>query len=272
LFLHQIFILSVEKLLKNEFNNMSIIPKTVDQYWTEQVSIYEKISAMKMQSYLAKDCGPELRKAFFGNDLVVRCIDEGVQFGIRTAGSGILSGCEEMVKMLQGKEVKGVESHEECGAAKLYAKMHDLDEAGIEEYASAFSRELAKTLVVPYMGHSPISKMKRPKGHHISRCIYVDGSGIFDPKGIKAFPLGFVTSRAFLDFETSRRDVDIALQIASGGHGFGDRITTDNPFYVFVIGSSKDERFSLKTLISEMKTFESLYQGRVKIDGFTAPA
>ena len=250
--------------------------KTLEEYWQESHAIFSLIYRSGIRDYL--ESLPILSEAFKLSDHSVRCIDEGTPGGIHIAGSGILlstddkqAQLESLIEKLRSAGVDGTYSHEGCGAAKLYAEtiMNNPDKS--HDYAISWAQKLAGILNIPYKGH--IAELSRPKEFHNARIAYYDGSGRFDPFRFKEIPNGFIISRYYLDPEYSKQELSIALSIALGHHGFGDKFTKDNPFIIAPIErfADKIKDVSLEELEKEAKDVASQFGDKIIVQGFREP-
>lgn len=251
--------------------------KSFEDYWQESRVIFSRIYATGIRKYF--EGLPNLGKAFELEDRSVRCIDEGTPGGIHLAGSGILLSTDEkraelerILEELRGAGADGVYSHAGCGAAKLYAETvkGDHDPNNAEGYAIEWAQALAKLLQAPYKGH--ITDLKRPDFHN-ARIVYYDGSGRFDPFRMREIPDGFIISRYYLDQRYAMEELRIALSIAFGHHGFGDKFTEDSPLIVAPIEKfvTKRRNISLPELEEEARQVASQFGGRVVVEGFKEP-
>lgn len=212
-----------------------------------------------------------LAKAFELKDHCVRCMDEGTPTGIHLAGSGILLGVDKGAEALKLAGCDGIYSHAECGAAGIYARTNGLDAAKADEYGIEYAKNVAEKLGVEYKGHIGIDNMARPSGLHVARVAYYDGTGKFDFTADEKMPPGFVVSRRYVDAAYALEEVKVAISIATGGHGFGELITTENPFMIVVIGDKTNADFGLDKLRTELAEIEKANGSKVKVDGFVAP-
>jgi hypothetical protein len=212
----------------------------------------------------------DLAKAFSPADKSVRCIDEGTPGGLRIAGSGILLGVDKAAELLKASGADGVYSHDECGAAGIYARQNNLDVSKSDEYGKDFAKAVAEKAGLPYKGHIGIGEMKRPSGLHVARVVYYDGTGKFDCEACPAFPTGFVVSRRFLPKDYALEEVKVCIGIATGDHGFGGLITPEKPFMLIAVGDPANPDFSQEKLVAELQGIASAYAGKVKADAFTA--
>ena len=184
-------------------------------------------------------------KALELSDTYLRCIDEGTPGGMHLAGSGVLY--DNAAKDLKGK-ISGVYSHEGCGAVKLYAEQQNITNKDIETLAQDRARQIANKVGVPYLGHISFGEMRRPAQLHTARVIYYDGTGKLDPTHIAALPLGFVISRALIsDLLYAKTELEVAVSIATGEHGFGRLFAKESPLYIVVVSSA----FNIESLINE---------------------
>ncbi len=250
--------------------------RSVEEYWQDSQNIFSEIYKSGIKKYLRKV--PALKKAFLLHDYSVRCIDEGTPGGIHIAGSGILLSTKEkktelkkVVAELKRAGVDGVYSHEGCGAAKLYAETIMKEPDKDRGYAIDWAKELSTIIDVPYKGH--IAELARPKEFHNARIIYYDGSGKFDPFKIKEIPDGFIISRYYLDQKYSKEELKIAISIALGHHGFGNKFTKDSPLIIAPIEGSENKTLylSLRQLETEVKDVSLQFGERIFVKGFKEP-
>lgn len=253
--------------------------KSLEQYWAESQTIFSKINDMGLASYM--ESVPNLSDAFKLEDHSVRCIDEGTPGGIHIAGSGILLSTEDkknelerIIEELRGAGVDGIYSHEGCGAAKLYLSGLPKEEQGKKDYtehAKDWAAKLAGILGVPYKGH--ITDLKRPKEFHNARIAYFDGTGKFDPFKTPEIPDGFIISRYYLDPDYAKAELAVALSIAMGDHGFGEKFTKDSPFIIAPIEKFKTRRegISMEEMMRDAEDVAHQYGDRVIVRGFREP-
>jgi hypothetical protein len=266
-------------------------------HWNEQTGTFEQIRHSGGFAFYVKSL-PNLAKAFKA-DRYCRCIDEGTENGIRAAGSGIAyvktegldkgfigynaiqSGINAAAEAFRNAPLLGIYSHEECGAAKLvYGLLPDVFKGQLkmdhkiessDEFGDYFAKELAKKLRKRYKGQIHIGHMSRPSGHHITRYTYIDGTGVFNPAAIKGLPNGFVISRKYLGAKETEVEADVSISISTGDHGFGAKITPNQPHVLVAIGNPKIRGLSVQMLKREMQPLVAKYGGKVIVDGFTAP-
>lgn len=225
-----------------------------------------------------------LAGAFQLADRGIRCIDEGTTGGIHIAGQGILLEEDKATAAIAASKANAILSHDGCGAANIaYKGLSDaerdaLKKQGIEtsdQYGIMRSKEIAQAAGIEYAGHIPAENMVRPADMHNARVVYYDGTGRFDNSKLPAgVPNGFVVSRRYLEKGYALKETDVSAGIATGNHGFGDRITPKTPLLIIPIGDPRNPEFSTERLTKELKEsgIVAKYDNRVKIDGFTAPA
>ncbi|MBW2976332.1 hypothetical protein KY347_02695 [Candidatus Woesearchaeota archaeon] len=270
----------------------------IDSFWKRQTDTFENIEkAGGFGAYVANEV-PDLASAFQA-DRILRCIDEGTPNGLRAAGEGIAyvktfgldkgregyaainAGIDAAADAFRDANLEGIFSHEECGAAKLiYGLFSDKFRSQLEkehgikssdELGDYFAKELSAKLGVEYKGSMKINEMARPRGKHITRFTYVDGTGKLNPDGVEGLPQGFVISRDYLGAEQTGVEVAVSINISTGDHGFGDRITPEQPHVLVAVGNPSEPELSLDKLMKELKTIADKYNGRVIVDGFVAP-
>lgn len=265
----------------------------IETHWIEQKRMYEKIKAAGGFEAYAGTL-PNLADAF-QSDKCLRCIDEGTKDGLHAAGSGIAyiktkgfdkglkgyqaidAGLTAAADAFKNANLDGIYSHEECGAAKLiYDKFPDSFKEQLEkehkiknsdEFGAYFANRLATKIGTEYKGMIKIADMARPSGHHVARFTYIDSTGTFNPS-VEGLPKGFVISRRYLEGEEMIFEADVSISIVLGSHGFGDRITAQQPHALIVIGN---DGLSKEALIGELVPLVAKYNGRVIVDGCTAP-
>lgn len=212
---------------------------------------------------------PDIEQAFHPGDRWLCCIDEGCSGGVNLAGSGILLGIEGAAAIAKAAGVTAVTSHEECGAAKLWAAQAGKDARSSDDYGKQFAAALAKQLDISYC-HLPLSEMARPAGLHVARVVYYDGTGKFDPSRVPEVPPGFVISRRFLATDYAIEECGIAVSIALGTHGFGKLFTPDEPLLIIVIGHPTDAALALGKLRAEVQPLATAHGARLAVDGLVA--
>ncbi len=245
------------------------------KYWDEQEPAFKIICKKGMQEYV--ETIPALKRSFASADRSVRCIDEGAPGGIRLAGSGILLDSERVEAVMKAAGATGIFVHEECGAAaEAFRRLTERERtkfSGADSYAAYRAQQLAIKLNIKYKGiigfSSGLERMRRPRGLHVARIVYYDGTGQFNPSGI--LPPGFVVSRRHTDRDYALFETDFTFSIASGSHGFGDLITPQSPYLIVLIGDPRNPAFSLDELKREVEPIAARHGERVKVDGFTAP-
>lgn len=240
-----------------------------DEEWQKQAEVMREIFAYGMQQYANKF--ENFLSAFESKNQTLCCIDEGVPFGnIRSAGSGVLAEGDhrtEFLRNLKNAGVTDVKSHAGCGAAALYKEKLGITDKTVDEVAVEIATAIAKELEVPYSGH--VEDLARPKEFHNARVVYFDGTGTFNPSGLELIPQGFVVSRRYMTPEHAFSEANIAVSIAFGSHGYGEKFTQDEPLLLVVIGENEGE-FSTDCLRCEIESIlEGLKEKPVKIDHWT---
>ncbi len=231
-----------------------------------------------MEAYAALH--PELKDSFTNERPFLCCMDERTARGtIHVPGSGILlegpQAQAEFVQRLKDAGVEGIYSHDKCGAAKAYADKHGIDD--YDAAAIAYSKDLAMQLGVEYKGHLKTS------GEHPGRVVYYDATGHVDTGSRlwqEKMPTGFTVSRNVLDRKEAREALVLAVKIAFGHHGYGPEFFSDkDPLQLIWIADPLASDVSSDDLRRELeKSYEEIFaavpeaKGKIRIDGFTAPA
>ncbi len=236
--------------------------------WLEHNAAMQKLIQEGVEAAMADI--PNLEQAFVGEEPTLCCMDEGTPMGnMRSAGSGILTEGEErtaFVGALKAAGVKEVTSHAGCGAAALYRKRHGLEKMSVDDVAIEQAKRMAAELGVPYKGH--ITDLQRPAEFHHARVVYVDATGRFNPARLKELPPGFVVSRRYMTPAQALEEVRIAMSIAFGDHGFGNKFSSREPLLIMPITDATEGDFDADVLRREL---EQISDERVKVDGFIRP-
>lgn len=212
---------------------------------------------------------PNFNEAFMPLDVIV-CSDgrvlplAGAKLGL--AGEGILLNQEELdkfIKQYRGK-IKKVTSHEDCGAANKAFKEQKIMTGTADGLGMDFAKWLAKQLGATYE-HLTMQEMR--SDFHNERAICFDGTGKFNPAILSEMPGHFVCSGyGFgLSEEYMQAELETLAGIALGNHGFGNKFTAEDPFYIII--SAKDDA-QLKTMELVAKKVADKFENRVKVRGF----
>ena len=267
----------------------------LDTFWSRQSKMWDVIEDVGgFEAYVQSL--PNLQEAFKAQNRLI-CIDEGTEDGLHAAGSGVAyvitagfndnlagydainAGVDAATEAFKDADLGGgVYCHEKCGAAKLvYDAFSDEFKSLLEkdhkitnsdEFGEYVAKELSIKLNINHNGMIGIGELTRPSESHVTRITYIDGTGKLDPAAIEGLPQGFVISRGYLGAEQTGVEASVSADIATGDHGFGDRITKENPHVFVAVGDSKD---ATRKLMEELQPIEAKYNGKVIIDGFTAP-
>ncbi|MDQ7023857.1 MAG: hypothetical protein Q9M97_10340 [Candidatus Gracilibacteria bacterium] len=206
----------------------------MDKYWDKELTRFKIIKSVGINEYI-RMLGTGVMNAFKEKTGCVCCMDDRTEDGqLRLAGSGILLaeeiGIDGVVKIMKDFDVDEVTSHDDCGAAKLYASNKNLDISKSDEYAKEFSKELAEKAGLPYR-HIIV------ENPHAARCIYIDFTNMFNPKGIHGLPKGFEITARGLPLKHIIDEIEVAYTVSTGEDLFGDRINENSQFYIFVVGT-----------------------------------
>jgi hypothetical protein len=233
-------------------------------HWERVQSTVDALAGHGMQEYV--NALPFSEGAFSLTDRLIRCIDGRVRGGLRLAGSGIGIGLAKARQFAEAGGATGVTFHRDCGAAALWAREQGLAAEDATQYAREFAEKLAGELGVPCSE----AWLEGEEGFHDELVVYYDGTGRLDPSRVRLLPRGFVINRRLLDFDVpyALQQVEIAVGIALGEHGFGERFTPQTPLRLIPIGVDGNHR---KHLAAELQPWQAAHRGRVVIDGLVAP-
>ena len=134
----------------------------------------------------------------------------------------------------------------------------------------AWLEELAQELGVSETPYLPVAQ-----DFHPETCSYVVLVDRFTLKNAEGYPAGFQISAPSKNRVVSHEDlvaqVQVAIDIALGEHGFGDRFTTATPFTIVVVANDEAEVNAMQT-DADLQAVVEPYKGRVVIDGFVPEA
>lgn len=248
-----------------------------DLKWAQQEDRYQTLLALSDSlKNPEKVFGPNWVEAFNQTPYEVVCIDEGAiddpgspELGL--AGSGVLLNDEQFKKVVDYCKRKGITKisyHAGCGAAALFCKEQELHHGlksgslNPDEVARSAAQKLHSALNLSgdpvFISHA---KMKRPKEYHIARSIVIDGTGRMNPAKL-GIPSTFQHSYPLhTNDDYIVNEVDIAIRIAMGDHGFGaHRFRKDSKerrLVVLIVGDSQSEFANterLKSVVSPLLT------------------
>jgi hypothetical protein len=232
---------------------------------------------------IRKLIGAEVMRRAFNFDFgVVACGDGRVKVPlpkrkIGIAGQGILLSYAELERFIDMNygTIKEVWSHSICGAGKL---AHDLamKKSGAatgsrlmlvapDEFAAQNTKEFANRLEAADYHH--VSQDKLACQVHNERMIVMDAMGRFCPAAIPNFPEHFLASGWGYGLKPSDciREIEIYADIAFSDHGFGERFTEQEPFFILVTVFHPDEFSRVRKRLWEI---EEKYGNRVLIIDF----
>ncbi len=249
--------------------------KLLDVMWNSQQPIIDMILEEGLEAYI-----PLHSSMFFKNaPMNIACIDGRVnRRRIAIAGSGVLWNDEERENVINyiknsGITIKAVLRHQSCGAEALF-KNQLLQEGKTEEEAEA---EVVRRITALANGLGvEVSRGQAGMVHlhqHPERSLFVIGTDVFDITRLPGLYPFQLNARFCPSPEVIVDRVKLAMQIASGHHGFGpDRFTSETPFVVCIVGSPFKEDFSAEGLTQLIK--EPLFKefgDTVQIRGFNVP-
>lgn len=274
-----------------------------NEEWERQLPYIKELADLKVGAEKFFKGVGNLKEAFRARPGKLVCIDEGTAMkktedGVfPLAGLGILlpakneeERLEKAAKIVIDSGLNKIESHPGCGAVK---RACERDEPGkeptpqeIEAKAKDWAEKLAKKVNSKgkevAISHISAKEMTRPAEFHNAVVLYYDGTGKFNPGYLEnKIPQGFVISRGGLEKPLGEeakdycgQELGIACSIALGEHGFGrKKFTEETPFIIAVVGKNDDHLGVLKKEAEEaLKNNPDFLAGRIKVDGFVAPA
>lgn len=127
--------------------------------------------------------------------------------------------------------------------------------------------------------HISINEME-PKDYHDARAIYLNNIGNeFNPAKIKKLPRGFVIEKFINIEDNAKKELKLAIGIAFGDHGFGEKFTEDKPLIIACCLNEKDSFEEIQRevgkILDEMQNdpdckIENIKK-RIKIDYLVVP-
>jgi hypothetical protein len=221
-----------------------------------------------------------LDEAFSKPLVTIGCSDERVPGEMGVAGQLILASDEDVDAFVETHkgQIETVTSHDGCGAAAV--RFQEIISSGqalppdvktADELGVVHSQALAKRLLAE---HEHIRSLDsndpemdsfleknnikcasfRMRGEvHDARSLCLDGTGRFNPKSIKEMLPPYVCSGPGIGLsdEYCKKELRILSGIATGSHGFGERFTKDNPFYIFVSAKDEEQQNKLESMAKE---------------------
>lgn len=221
----------------------------IDDGWEASRS-NEVISRLRSNESLQSimESFPEFSEIFRELD-TIDCSDGRVLCGrkIGIAGSGLLLSPSEraaFVERYKGK-IKTVTTHADCGAAALKFRSLKPEEIPVgvydaDEYGTWCGQQLAADLGA---NHEYLERGEMANDYHNEVALVLDQTGEFDSTNLENFPNHFVCTGAGLGFSEDymKSELQTLVGIALGHHGFGERFTSNNPFYIIVSANNQED-------------------------------
>ena len=214
-----------------------------------------------------------------GKERWIVCIDERIippdkdamHHYVRSAGTFILLDKESRNAFLESSGAKIATWHKECGAAtKKYGETHSGAESSSEDidlYAQNFVESLKEELGL----ETCEIEIESPGFHPAIGVIY---QGVdMDPFQIDSeLPKFFGINRNHTPKKYALEELQIALDIAFGDHGFNDLFDEENPFYIIVAGNPNNPDLCADILCSEVNSVleNTPYKEKVLVKAYDA--
>lgn len=292
--------------MSHEHGDEKEIMKKKENSWLEQQVKANKLKNQGAPEFFSRKNLPEIDSLFMDTKEELCCIDEGVANiedhtnKMSMAGSGILfpaNSYEERLNRIAelciNKNITEITSHDGCGAAKI-AWNKDGGETGTgikspDEYGKKWSKDLTKRINEKLLAAGKSdnaayknldkNQMTRPSEFHDARAVWFDATGEFNPYSSKNIPQGFLIDYGLAKNEGENKkekkypfdELKIAINIAFGEHGLGNKFTAENPFIIVVVSKDESELKNLKEKIAKkIKEDKDLKTNadKIKIDGF----
>lgn len=216
-----------------------------DQLWNAEEAAY--LHALQLAEKPQRDVysPTELAEAFRADvEIFIGCMDERVGMpGMKKVGIGgscVLFSDAQLEQFIgnlrrKGITVKIVTDHDGCGACALYCKKKNMDAAEAPKVAHETAVKVGEKLGLPAenVQHVGFDRMTGNEHVHHARGIVIDCCGRFCPEALnrnatkpeeRKFPASFeLTAAAYPDLEQLKAELEVAFEIAEGGHGMGKK-------------------------------------------------
>ncbi len=168
-----------------------------------------------------------------------RCPHNGREISL--AGSGILMSPETLEKFITETGVTTITSHSDCGAAKLAFLKLDSNTAATFSDAGDYAKKWSQAVAKQYgLGYKHIEAVEFSAKLHHERGIILDSTLKFHPSMFEGMPNMFIAnSPRYAEDEYIQAVVEVLTGIGFGDHGFGDLLTSEDPFYILI--NARDE-------------------------------
>lgn len=235
----------------------------IDQPIIDQIMENGMAEYVKTLPNLVDAFDQEKHKPADGFNDCLCCIDGRTPYGKHLPGSGILLSDDEFRKSFKNSGADSISSHDGCGAAKKFAEENGLDASRSDEIGREWAEKMAIEMGVKHI-HLPV------EGAHRERVCYFDKTGKFNFGGVEGLPNGFIVSDLKgITKESSLDAIKLAINIALGDHGFGEKYLNDkNPFILIAVADKLKEIEAMK---EDLRKIAEQFAGKVVIDGFVSP-
>ncbi len=264
------------------------------QPWAAQDSAYQSVQRLVAGAGAVEIFGRDALTEALRKDvaLVIGCMDERCVppknwKKISVAGSCVLLTDDQIDLFIDHirhagllPNIQAVSYHQCCGACGIYCKGHDLEstEPSLERVGRSVAESMMMKLGLPgeplFSGFGAKTKDAQwrmtgnPHLHH-ARGIVVNGIPHFNPYAL-ALPACFEIDACFSpDATYLRAELDVALSIAMGDHGFGremfDPASGGSPLSILIVPHPTDPALSFDTLDFTVKAAAASYGDAVQI-------
>jgi len=269
--------------------------------WDRQQGLMAKLNRQGAEDFLRSV--DKIDDAFEHEKKRVCCMDEGtahmnIPGKFEMAGSGILypaasweERLDKVADIMIGLGITQITSHDGCGAAGLACKRDGIQTDRPDKYGIKWAQDLQNKIMEKTSGkrdvtyrHIQSKEMVRPDEFHLARVAWFDATGRFNPAALgDNIPMGFVidykhdTEKATDATEKNYpfEELKVALSIAFGGHGFGEKFNEQNPFVVVVMTEDEQELEQLKErifqFVADLNIAEETKKA-IKVDGYLTQA
>ena len=262
----------------DHWNNQAM-EKIMQEFWDKQTPVMQELYKGVGAYMASKD---QLQDAFREKGEIIRIAGSGILLGASRAFE-IFSSAEKEdffaccidERLVETQGGKILTSHEGCGAAALaYENLSQAEKAtyaNATEYAKAWTKQLVEKLPGVNYAHLSVEPAR-----HIARAVIYDGSGRYDASQMREImPYTFVVSRkrpASMGAKEAKDDLALAIAIAFGSHGFGERFQKGSELLVIPVAERDSSDLWIGALTQEIRDVLLPYGDKIKVDGFVAPA
>lgn len=264
-----------------------------ESLWSAEEAAYLYALQLAEKPQNAVYSSMELAEAFRADVVVyIGCMDERVTLpGMKKIGIGgscVLFTDAQLDQFVANLRKKGitvalVTDHDGCGACALYCTQKKMDAAEVPKVAHETAARVGRKLGLPEekIQNVGFDRMTGNPHLHHARGIVVDCSGRFCPEALNAratkpeerkFPASFeLTAAAYPDLEQLEAELEVALSIAEGDHGMGEKMFSGEKLLLTFVEDPSDPVLT-RSVRGMIDVVHKRHQKTVRLVVLKAPA